>query len=183
MASALTAINKIAEALLSFYEDPKDQKRLLDQTEKLIEYLEKEPDVLDFFTEFGLVKENKKEALQILCEMLSIDELFSNTLNILIDKNLIFHLSLFLSTIKSTVNKQLNVQNVFVYSSFPIIKEQKARLEKLWAKKVYRKCLFHYLIDESLGLGLKVQMDTYIEEFSLSSNMARLKLELDAVFG
>ncbi|OAL09865.1 hypothetical protein A6V39_04785 [Candidatus Mycoplasma haematobovis] len=183
MASALVAINKISEALLSFYSENQEKQSLLDQTEKLIEFLEKEEDILAFFAEYGLDRDHKKEALKVMCEKFSIDELFSNTLNILIDKNLIFHLSLFLSTIKSTINKVLNVQNVFVYSSFPIIQEQKDRLEKLWSKKVYRKCLFHYLIDESLGLGLKVQMDTYIEEFSLSSNMARLKLQLDSVFG
>ncbi|AEW44991.1 ATP synthase F1, delta subunit [Mycoplasma haemocanis str. Illinois] len=181
-ANALVSINKIAEALLSFYGDLEDKQRLLDQSESISDFLEKEAEIKDFLIEFGFHKEYKKEVIDIMCQKLACDELLVNTLHLLVDKNLIFYISIFLSTMRTTLNRFLNIQNIYVYSSFPIVGEQKKRLEDLWSKKVYRKCVFNYLIDKSLGLGLKIQVDTYIEEFSLSSQLAKLKHEIDLAF-
>ncbi|GCE63829.1 F0F1 ATP synthase subunit delta [Candidatus Mycoplasma haematohominis] len=173
-------VSRVADALVGLF-SINEQEKLLEEVDSLVEYFEKEREVADFLKNRLSDRDTKKEIVDLLSKS-GLHVYLVNVFYMLIDKNLISHLDLFLSTIRTKLQKNLQVRNIYVYSAFPVIADQKVRIEKLWKmRKQSSKCNFFYAIDKSLKLGIKIQEDTYVEEFSLSSNLLNVKLKLDSV--
>lgn len=173
-------ISKVADALISLFDSSTDKEKLLEDVDSLSEYLEKESEIADFLKSRLAEREVKCEVLDLLTKN-GVHSYLTNVLSMLVDKNLIFYLDLFLSTLRTKLQKSLKIKNIYVYSAFSIIEEQKKRIESLWKVRLNDcKCKFFYATDKSLKLGIKVQVDSYVEEFSLSSNLLNVKLKLES---
>lgn len=183
MSKHLPVLSKFIKAVLSFFGEDKSKKDLLDDVNAVCDYFENDPDIANFFISYGIRRDQKKEVLNMILKHVNTNEILNNSLNIMIDRGMSSSIRVFLNTLRSCLLDQLNIKNIFVYSSFPIIDSQKKRIEELWREKLKNKvCKFHYLLDSSLRLGIKIQAGMYIEEYSLNSNFNNLKIKLDSIF-
>lgn len=178
----LRSVVRISDALIDLYETKDRREKAIGEVEKLQDYLEKEGDVFAFLTDHFVPRATKLEVLKEMRKS-GLDEYLFNALCFMVDSNLIFHLRLFCSTLRTRLQRSLNIRVVFVYSSFEISKEQKKKIEELWSKRLSKSvCEFVYAIDKSLKLGVKVQVGNYVEEFTVRSNLSLIELKLDSLF-
>lgn len=178
----LRSVVKISDALIDLYETKEGRERALGAVEQLQDYFEREEEVFRFLTNHFAPRETKLEVINEMRKS-GLDEYLSNALCFMVDSNLIFHLRLFCSTLRTQLQKSLNIRVIFVYSSFEISIEQKRKIEELWRKRLSKSiCEFVYVMDESLKLGIKVQVGNYVEEFTVRSNLSLIELKLDSLF-
>lgn len=176
----LAHVSKVADATFSLFEGEDEKNKLLKNVEQLQDYFENDPEVFEFLTS-GMIDSNaKRDVIEILRNS-GTEQYLVNSLLFLLDTHLSFYFGVFLSTLKTKLNEFFKFKNVYVYSCFDIVPEQKKRIEELWSKRLSSyKCTFIYLIDKSLKLGVKVQVGNYIEEFTVGANLLNIKLKLES---
>lgn len=179
----LNSVVKISDALIEIYSENAGQKeKAMSEVEKFRDYLEREREVFFFLTDHFVARESKIEVIEEMRKS-GMNEYLANALCFMVDNNLIFHLRLFCSTLRTRLQKSLNIKVIFVYSSFEISQDQKNRIEELWRKRLSRcTCEFVYAIDKTLKLGIKVQVGNYVEEFTVRSNLSMIELKLESLF-
>lgn len=181
MSAGIRSISRYSEAFVSCYSSDKEWSNILEIVDDMDEFLQKNEDVSEVLLDRFVAKELKHSVIDEMMKAYN-EILLSNFLHILVDKGLIYHLHLFFKTIRGRLQEKLFIKNVYVFSSFDISADRRVKMEKLWKERVPAKHHnFFYSLDKSLKLGVKVQVDSLVDEFSIASNLLMMKLKFDAI--
>lgn len=147
------------------------------QSKVIVEVFSVNASLRSFFDAVQITAEEKKELLAKAFKG-KIEPLLFNFLNLLVDKKRINHAVEILKEFNTMCNRELNIQEGYVYSARALSAEQIKQLEEGLSQKNNRNVELHNLIDERLISGIKIVIDNQIVDLSMKNRIESLKNEL-----
>lgn len=163
----------------AFYE-LSSEKNKLDIHKKHLELVSdiftKNVELKNFLQNPNISNDEKKEIISKAFKDIDIDLL--NYLNLLIDKNRIMLISDLEKDFKKRYNKQMNILEGEVYSSYELKEDEIKDLEHLLKNKFNKKVELKNIIDKSLIGGISIYVDGKRIDNSISNRLESLKTHL-----
>ncbi len=147
------------------------------QIKELIEIFSGNESLQSFFDAVQISPTEKKDLLTKAFKG-KIEPLLFNFLNLLVDKKRINHAVEIMKEFNSMCNRELNIQEGFVYSARSLSDEQIRQLEATLSQKNNMNVELHNLIDERLISGIKVVINNQIIDLSMKNRIESMKNEL-----
>ncbi len=174
-------INEVAEnyagAMFSLARERSTVRKTKEEAETLLNVLDTDPELLEFFTAIKITDEEKKALVdEVFGEMFSADMI--HLLKLLIDKNRIYCIEDVLSELVRMLNDELDIRLATVYSARPLKEEDLERIRAALAKRTGKEIVLRNRVDQSLIAGIKVVTDNSVTDITMKRRIDEMKRAL-----
>ena len=165
-----------ANAIYGIGKELNKEKIFFNYSNELLELIQNEKKVINFFSSYYVSFLEKKELLDEVFP--KTDEMYKNWLLILIMDRKFFYIKEILLEFINIYNKNNNIENGVVWTTLAITDLIKNKIVKTLEKKLNKKINLTSKINKELISGIKIELSDLIIDNSLKNNLNEMKKQL-----
>lgn len=160
-------------ALFELAMDDKKIEKITKQIKTFLKIIKDNKDLVMFLNNYGISKEDKKSLLLKIFKSFDSDLIY--WLCVIIDNNKTMFIEKIINKFIKLSNDYSKVIPLNVYSTIPLSKQQKIRIEKIFLKKFHAQCELSNIIDENIIGGIKLEFNSQIFDNSVRGKLLKMK--------
>jgi len=165
---------KYANAFFNLYFKNVNENIILNIKEASL-YLEKNPNIILFFSLPNLSLSDKNEISNLLISKLKLPNEFIRLINLLIKQNRMFLFNEILKYICNIYKEQNNIVLFEVFSAYPLLDFEKSIISKFLENKLNKKIVLEFKVKDDLIAGIQIKSDNFLWEYSVQKQLHNLK--------
>ena len=173
------AAREYAKALYTSVESAEDKKTVLAFLREMSSAVKTDSKLLEQIKTKSITTENAKKAISSLLDQTKMTDLLLNFFKLLIDKGRMDLIHDITTSFEASMDEANNILRGIVRSALSLSPEKRAELEERFAKKLDKRVILSYQIDEKVVGGVRVEVGPYTFDDTIETHIKKIKENLN----